>query len=274
MLGVLGIVAGQGDLPLQVIDACQAQNRPFFLLALEGQTPPNLVDGHPHTWVRLGAVGHAVDALRSAQVRDIVMVGGMTRPTFKELSLDFMGTKWLTTLGFKAFGDDGLLGGIVGLLEKEGFHVVGVHTIVRDLLTQKGTLGRHHPSTDQLTDIKRGWSVAKILGQVDVGQAAVVQNGLVLAVEGIEGTQALIERSVSLKRAGSKPILVKVSKPQQERRVDLPTVGPNTIDQLVAAGFGGIALEAGGTLMVHSTEVIAKADAAGLFVVGVCDGTF
>ena len=198
----------------------------------------------------------------------------MTRPTFKELSLDFMGTKWLASLGFKAFGDDGFLGSIVTLMEKEGFSVIGVHTILQDLLTQRGILGHHRPSHEDLLDIKRGWSVAKVLGQVDVGQAVVVQNGLVLAVEGIEGTKALIARSVPLKRPSTKPVLVKVSKPQQERRVDLPTIGPDTIDQLVDAGFSGLALEAGGTLMVQSAKIISKADAAGLFVVGLHDGTF
>ena len=166
-------------------------------------------------------------------------------------------------------GDDSLLKVILSETEHLGFHVVGIDTLMPELLAHEGVYGKVKPSHADQADIRQGINVAKTLGRVDVGQAVIVQRGLVLAVEGIEGTAALIKRTATLKRKGSGGVLIKVAKPQQDRRVDLPTVGPATVQAVFDAGFKGIAVESGATLLAESEKMIKLADRLGIFVMGV-----
>lgn len=269
MLSKLGILAGGGLLPVRVIDACRATGRAFFVLAFEGHTDPATVTGVPHAWVRLGAVGEALQRLREAGVKDVVMAGPVLRPSFDELRPDWRGALFLAKIGVRALGDDGILSAVVRELESEGFHVVGADDIFNGLRTPEGLCGRHTPDESAWSDIARGIEVVRAIGAVDVGQAAVVQQGIVLGVEAIEGTDALLERCGPLRRQGRGGVLVKISKPGQERRVDLPTIGVDTVSRAAAAGLRGIALEAGGTLIIDRPAVAHAADQAGLFVIGV-----
>jgi DUF1009 family protein len=160
------------------------------------------------------------------------------------------------------------LSGIIRTLEAEGFTVLGVDELLKDLVAKAGTYGKVNPDEQSRRDIERGVAVARRLGEQDVGQAVVVQQGLVLAVEAIEGTDALLARAGELRREGPGGVLVKVKKPQQEERADLPSIGPRTVAGAQAAGLSGIAIEAGGGLVIDRARVVEAADAAGLFLIG------
>jgi DUF1009 family protein len=266
---MLALLAGSGQLPYQVIAACQAINKPFVIIAFTGQTDPELVVGHPHYWTHLGAVGDIVGQLHGHGVKEIVMVGHIRRPAFSEIRLDGLGVRWLGRMGWQAFGDDGVLSSITRLLEEEGFSVIGATSLIDGLLCPPGVLGNHHPCERDYQDIARGIEVIKALGTVDVGQAAVIQQGLVLGVEAIEGTAKLLERCGSLRRTGPGGVLVKIAKPGQSHRVDLPTIGTETINQTHQANLVGIAVQTGATQILDRENVIKEANRHGLFIVGV-----
>jgi DUF1009 family protein len=264
----VGIVAGRGDLPRQLVDACRAARVDVFVLALEGEAEQQTVADVPHAWCRLAAGGAALGLLRDNDVTDLVFAGGVRRPSLASLRPDWRAAKFFARVGYRALGDDGLLSAIVKEVEAEGFRVRGAHQLL-ELLMPEGALGAHLPDSDAQADIERGVRVARTLGALDIGQGVVVQQGLVLGVEAIEGTDALLRRCIELRREGPGGVLVKVEKPEQERRMDLPTIGPDTITAAREAGLRGIAVEAGATLVLDRDEVIRQADAAGLFVVGI-----
>ena len=265
----LGILAGGGDLPARVIDACRSAGREFFVIALEGQADAATVEAVPHAWVPLGAAGKTIELLHQAGVNEVVMAGGVRRPSLKTLRPDLRAAKILARVGTRVGGDDALLKGITAELEGEGFRVIGPDHILDDLLADTGVYGAVEPDAAARGDIGRGVEVVRGLGHLDIGQAAVVQHGVVLGVEAIEGTDALIARCRTLHGDGPGGVLVKISKPGQERRVDLPTIGVATVEAAAAAGLRGIAVEAGGALVVDREATVAAADRAGLFVVGI-----
>ncbi len=265
----LGIVAGNGVLPGRVIDACRQRGRDYFVLAIEDQTDPEVTRGSPHAWVRLGALGRTFHILRDEDVSDLVLAGPIRRPSLGELKPDLMGMRLLGRVGASVFGDDGLLSAVVRQCEEEGFRVVGVDEVVGGLLAPVGGLGRLEADDGASADIERGVEIVRTLGALDVGQAAVVQQGVVLGVEAVEGTDALLERVAGLRLEGPGGVLVKIVKPQQNRCVDLPTIGSGTVRGAAAAGLRGIAVEAGGTLVIDRDAVARAADEAGLFVVGI-----
>lgn len=265
----LGILAGGGELPARLIEVCRARGREVFVLAFEGQTDPATVSGVDHAWTRLGQVGTAIKALHDAGVTELVMIGPVGRPALSELRPDLHGVRFLARVGAASLGDDGLLRAVIGELEREGFRVIGADDVLNDLLAPAGPYGALTPDQDAERDIARGIAVARALGGVDVGQAVVVQQGIVLGVEAVEGTDRLLERCAGLCREGPGGVLVKLKKPHQEARVDLPTIGVETLRAAAAAGLRGIAVEAGGTLIIDRDALAAAADEAGLFVVGV-----
>ena len=269
MAAKLAILAGGGSLPARLAHAARGAGREVAMVAFEGHTEPAAVAGLPHLWTRLGAVADIFAFLRREQVAELVFVGPIRRPAFSEIRPDWQGAKILAKIGGRSLGDDGLLRALSAILEEEGFRVVGVHEILEGLLAPAGPLGALAPDAAAEADIARGIEVARALGRLDVGQATVVQQGLVLGVEGIEGTDALIARCGTLRREGPGGVLVKLKKPQQDRRLDLPTIGVATVENAAAAGLRGIAIEAGGALVMDRAEAVAAADRLGLFVVGI-----
>jgi DUF1009 family protein len=265
----LGILAGSGELPLRLIDACRATGRPVFVLALEGAANPENFSSTPHATVRLGAGAEGLRQLRENRVEELVMAGPVRRPTLASLRPDWRAAKMFARIGLRALGDDGLLSAIIREFEIEGFRVVGAHEILGSLLAPEGPLGAIAPDAQARADIERGLEVARALGGVDVGQAVVVQQGIVLALEAGEGTDAMVERAGRLQGDGPGGVLVKAAKPGQERRADLPTVGVATVGACARAGLRGLAIEAGMALVIDRAAVSAAADAAGLFVVGI-----
>jgi DUF1009 family protein len=266
----LGLVAGGGAVPLQVAAAAQAAGRDVFTVVIEGWADPADYRHLPHLAIRLGAAGQAIEVLRARGIRQLVMCGAAKRPSFLSIRPDAGMARLLLKIGRAAWqGDDGLLKAVVRVLEEEGFEILPAQAILRDILPKAGRLGAVAPEAMALEDIRRGIAVVQALGAVDVGQGAVVQQGLVLGVEAIEGTDALLARCAGLRREGPGGVLVKLVKPGQDRRLDLPTVGPATIAGAAAAGLAGIAIEAGGTILVDRAATIAAADAAGLFLLAI-----
>jgi DUF1009 family protein len=267
----LGIIAGGGPLPGLVAEACRAEGRPFHILALKGHADPAVIGELPADWIRMGEAGSGFELLRKAGVVELMMIGPVRRPTLLELAPDFRTTRFFARVGLKALGDDGLLRAVVREMETEGFRVVGVDEVLAGCLAPAGLFGRLAPDAQAEADILRGFEVANGLGALDVGQAVVVQQGIVLGVEAVEGTDALIRRCAGLKREGPGGVLVKVKKPGQDRRFDLPTIGLATVNEAAAAGLRGIAVEAGGSLVLGREAVGAEGDRLGVFVMGVAD---
>lgn len=265
----LGILAGSGELPVRLRDHCLTRGRDVFVVAFNGHADPGVVEGVEHAWIRLGNAYGAVKTLRDAGVRELVMAGGIQRPSIKELRPDFQTLKFMTKVGPAGLGDDGMLTAIIGQLEKEGFQVVGADDVLGDILVTKKVYGLVEPDAQAWADIERGVGVARALGAQDVGQSVVVQQGFILGVEAVEGTDALIKRCAELRRSGEGGVLVKVKKPQQERRADLPTIGLTTVQNAADSGLRGIAVEAGGALILDEDAVRRAADEAGIFVVGI-----
>lgn len=264
----IALFAGRGDLPRQLISVFQSQNRPFVILAFKGQTDEDLVKDSVHLWLHLGEVGRATRFLKDHKICEVVMAGTMSRPSLSDIRPDWEGVKWLSKVGSRALGDDSLLKHVIGMIEEQGYRVIGPDDILQDLLSPEGLLTPLEPDEQAWYDIKRGIEVLSALSAVDVGQAVVVQEGLVLGIEAIEGTQALLERAGGLKRAGQGGVLIKMAKLHQDQRVDLPTIGLETIQQVVQAGLRGIAIEAGRSLLLNREEVLDSAQRENLFIIG------
>ncbi|MCL1827558.1 MAG: UDP-2,3-diacylglucosamine diphosphatase LpxI, partial [Candidatus Cloacimonetes bacterium] len=191
------------------------------------------------------------------------------RPSFSELSPDFEGVKLLAKLAFTKVSDDVIFRAIIEEIEKRGYRVISVQEAVPEILFHEGIYGSVTPTEQDMSDIERGITVAKALGTVDVGQSVVVQEGMVLAVEAIEGTDMLLSRAATVKRKGKDPVMVKIIKPGQETRVDFPVIGPATAEQLIKYGIKGLAVEAGGILIIQQRTVIEMANKAGIFIIGI-----
>lgn len=265
----LGIIAGGGLLPKRLIEDCRAKKRPYAVVALKKNASADTVRGEECLWVRLGEAGKAFNYLKEQGVDEVVLIGFVKRPSLFELRPDWLTAKFLAHIGFKAFGDDNLLSLVISFLEQQGLKFVGIHEVLDGLTAPEGVFGKISPDEQALADIKRGVQVAKGVGALDVGQSVVVQQGIVLAVEAVEGTDAMIGRCKKLKREGLGGVLVKMKKPAQEQRADLPTIGTRTLVNAKKAGLRGVAVQAGYTLIVDRDALTKKADDLGLFIIGI-----
>lgn len=269
----LGIIAGGGELPCAIAESARESGRGVFVLALSDD---EWIGAWPHERVALGEAGKAFKALRAAGCEEVVLAGKLARPKFRDLKLDAKAMLVAPRIIAAARqGDDALLRAVSGLFEREGFRIVGAHEAAPGLLAPAGVLGRIKPSSDDEEDIAQACKIVRAMGALDVGQAAVVCEGLTLAVEAAEGTDAMIARVGELpehlrgtaeKRRG---VLVKAVKPIQDRRTDLPVIGVRTVRNAAAVGLAGIAVEASGALILSKNAVIAEADRLGLFLVGI-----
>ena len=265
----LGILAGGGPFPGRVAQAALNTGRAGFIVGFDGFAEAAVIGGFPHAFVRLGAAGQMLQLLRNRGCRDLVLVGPVRRPSLLTLRPDAEGLRIVARIGRAAFaGDDGLLAAVVRVLAEEGFHVIGAHEILAEALAPGGLLGCAQPDAQAASDIARGVDVVRALGGVDVGQACVVQLGCVLAVEAVEGTDLMLARAAGLAQPGPGGVLVKLVKPGQDRRADLPTIGPRTVEGAHAAGLRGVAFEAGGTLVTDLAACVAAADRLGVFLLG------
>jgi hypothetical protein len=273
--GPLGIICGSGSIPLAVAAAVERRGRRVMLFALRGFVDARAVAAYPHRWIAIGQFGRFRRLARAEGCRDLVLVGGLVRPAIRQVRLD-----WATLVEMpriiRAFrgGDDHLLTGIGRILEGDGFRVLGAHEVAPDITAPSGALGRHRPDAGSAADIARGFEMLAAMSPFDVGQAVVIGKGHVLAVEAAEGTDAMLQRVAALREAGriSLPrgvgVLVKAPKQRQDRRFDLPSIGPDTVLHAAQAGLAGIAVVAAGTIVAEPQRLVEAADANGLFVLG------
>ena len=275
MSGALGIIAGGGELPRAIAHSARDGGRDVFVLAINGTTD-EWAREFPCEWMSLGEPGKAFKAFRAHGCSDITLAGKIQRPRFADLRLDTKGMMIAPRVIAAALkGDDALLRSLVDMFEREGFRVVGAAEAAPDLIAKAGVMGCVRPTPENEADIAHALKVARALGALDVGQAAIVCQGLTLAVEAAEGTDAMIARVTALpehfRGSGGKlrGVLVKAPKPIQDGKTDLPVVGVQTIQNVHSVHLAGIAVEAGGALIVDRTAVIAEADRLGVFLVGV-----
>jgi DUF1009 family protein len=277
----IAIVCGAGSLPFTVSEAAMKQGRKVLLFALRGWADPQRVAAYPHQWIRLGAYGRFRRLARAAGCRDVVLIGSLTRPTIPQLWPDFGTLMILPRLArlFKG-GDDHLLSGLGDILHEDGFHLLGPHEIAPSITMPKGMLGRSQPNDRDRADIARGLALLRATGPFDVGQAVVVADQRVLAVEAAGGTDEMLLHLAELRQRGrvrspaNVGVLVKAPKPEQDQRVDLPSIGPQTVEHAARAGLAGVAVVAGSVVVAEPDRIASAADRAGIFVAGVgADGT-
>jgi DUF1009 family protein len=275
--GPVAIICGGGTFPQVVAEGVMRQGRRPILFALRGFADPNVVERFPHHWMKIGQVGWFLKTARSEGVRDVIMIGSLVRPAISQLALD-----WRTLLVLprviRAYygGDDHLLSGVARIFEQHGFRLLGAHEVAPDILVPEGALGVRTPDATDCVDIERGFALLRAIGPFDVGQAVVLSNNRVLAVEAAEGTDRMLEHVAELRRTGrirdgKGGVLVKGPKPGQDHRFDLPSIGPRTVEGATQAGLNGIAVIAGGTIVAEPQALIDAADKAGLFVIGMRD---
>jgi len=272
----IALVCGGGALPGAVAEAITRRGLRPVMFAIRGWADPKMVEPYAHHWVALGQLGRFLRLARAEHCHEAVLIGALLRPPLSELRLDWYTLRLMPSM-IRIFrgGDDRLLSGMARLSERAGLRIIGVADVAPEVLMPGGVLGRHQPTARDRADIARALDMIAALGPFDVGQAAVIANNHVLAVEAAEGTDNMLNRLVELRaqrRVTSAPgtgVLVKAPKPDQDRRFDLPAIGPRTVANVARAGLGGIAVTAGSTIVAEPAETIAAADRSGIFLVGV-----
>lgn len=272
----LALVCGGGSLPLTVADAAAGQGRKAVLFLLRGVADPALATRYPHHWLYIGQGGRFIRQARAEGCRDIVFIGSLVRPTIWQMRLDFWLLRRLPTL-LAAFrgGDDHLLSSAARVLEREGFRLVGAQDVAPDILMPEGALGSVQPSEGDREDIAFGLDYLNATGRFDVGQGVVVAGRRILAVEAAEGTDLMLERVADMRKTGrvrspkGRGVLVKAPKPGQDRRFDLPAIGPRTVEGVARAGLAGMAVAARSSIVAEPEKLVVEADRAKVFVVGV-----
>jgi DUF1009 family protein len=271
----VGLIAAGGAMPFAVADQLAARGIRPVLFAIKGACDAAKVERYPHHWISVGQLGRATRLFREEGCRDLIFIGSLVRPALSEIRFD-LGTLRAIPQIWASFrgGDDHLLSGIGRILEQDGFRMVGIRDVAPDVLMPEGRIARAAPDPAATADIARGQEVLRALGPFDIGQAVVVIDGHVVAVEDIEGTDGLLARVARLRAEGrirakaGRGVLVKAPKSGQDLRFDLPTVGAKTIEGAAKAGLAGIAIIAGHTIAAESQAMIEAADKAGLFVQG------
>lgn len=278
MRGKLALIAGGGALPLSVAARCEAEGRPVFVVRLAGFADPHLAH-YPGIDAGMAEIGRILSAMKKADCKAVCLAGLVNRPDFRTLKPDFKGATLLPGIIKAATqGDDALLRKILSVFEAEGFTVEGADDILGGETLPAGALGAVQPTAEQLLDLKKALHVAEKSGELDIGQGAVVCEGLVLAVEAQEGTDAMLVRVAGLPAdlRGSpgdrKGVLAKAPKPIQDLRVDMPVIGARTVELAAAAGLAGIGGVAGRLIVIDRPAIIEAADRLGLYVWGEISG--
>jgi DUF1009 family protein len=275
--GPVAIICGGGSLPFAVAEAVERGGRPVVLFPVRGWADPAEpgFNRYRHHWVHLGGLGRFRRLARNEGCRDLVMIGNAIRPAIHELRFDWV-TLRLVPRAIRMFkgGDDRLLSGVAKIMEELGFRLLGAHEVAPEILVQEGPLGLIKPDAAHAEDIARGFELIATIAPFDIGQAVIVANNRVLAVEAAEGTDHMLDRIAALRAEGrlrvpdKTGVLVKSPKPAQDRRIDLPSLGPRTVEKAANAGLAGIVVAAGEAVIAEPLRVAEAADRAGLFVVG------
>ncbi|MFQ5621908.1 MAG: LpxI family protein [Paracoccaceae bacterium] len=272
--GGVAIISGRGALPRLVAEACAERRINYRVVGFEGAAP-GWAAAHPFIPAVIEKVGKLFSDIRQAGCSSITFAGGMARPRLNPLRLDGKGIKVAAAmLPAMKQGDDATLRKLAATVEAEGFTVIAPHEFLGSLVAPPGVLGRHEPTAEDRADAERAAAIVAALGAVDVGQAAVVAQGICLATESIQGTDRMLAFVADTAAAfrpdpkGAGGVLFKAPKPGQDRRVDFPAIGPDTVRAAAGAGLAGIAVEAGGVLVLGLGETVSEADRLGLFLWG------
>lgn len=278
--GPVAIICGGGSFPFTVADALIRQGRRAILFALHPFADAKAVERYPHYWWRFGQLGYLVRTARNEGCRDVIFIGTVVRPAIREIRLDWMTLRLMPRIIRQFYGgDDHLISGIARIVEDQGFRLMGAHEVAPEILMPEGPFGTRRPSPRDEADIARGVEVLHATGPFDIGQAAVVAGNHVLALEAAEGTDQMLERIIELRKSGriraseGTGVLVKAPKPNQDRRFDLPSIGPRTVEGVKRAGLAGIAVRARETIVAEPERIVEIADRSGIFVVGFGGGT-
>lgn len=269
----VAIICGGGAFPAAVADAVLAQGRAVYLFLVKGFADPAL-ERYPHEWVKIGALAKFVASSRKHGAKDIVIIGSSVRPRLSQIGFDWRSALLLPRLARMFLGgDNSLLSGVAKIFEENGLTVRGAHEVAPQILMPEGLATRLSPNAQEHEAIEIGRGLLRAIDGFDVGQAVVVAGKRIVAIEGAEGTQGLLARVEEMRRNGRlrlaarEGVLVKLPKPSQDRRLDLPAIGNDTIAQAKAAGLTGIAVEAHGSIVLDAQKFVEAAEEAGLFVV-------
>lgn len=272
-IGRLGILAGGGGVPREIADSAAARGLPVSIVAIDGEADADFAP-HPVTVVNWGQIGAMVRALKSAGVTDLVIVGRVHRPELTKLKPDLGFFRYLPKLLriVASGGDDSVLRRVVRFFEQQGLRVIGPGDAAPEIVVHEGPFGRERAAPEDAADIAKGLAIIRALGPYDIGQCVIVRSGRVIAIEGVEGTDRMLARGAQASGSDdNRGVLIKRSKPTQDLRVDMPAIGPATIDGVCAAGLAGIAVEAEKVLVADRAETLRRADADRIFVEGVVD---
>jgi DUF1009 family protein len=269
---IVGLIAGNGEIPYQIIDACIKKHIPIFPIFLEGEAEVKnyKLSQTPYKQFKIGQVGHILEYFKENSVTDIVIIGGIKRPNLTSLKVDLTGAKLLAKLlKHKILGDDKLLRTVAEFIEGHGFRVISPQAILASAITLPEGVIVHSNNDINMDDIRTGLEAARTIGLLDIGQSVIVEDGLIIGVEAVEGTDKLIKRCKDLLKSTKKAILVKAHKPNQDTRLDMPTIGPDTIENAHLNGLTGIAIEAENVFVVDYEKVVEKARELGVFLIAV-----
>jgi DUF1009 family protein len=268
MATTIGLIAGGGRFPILFAESARRAGHRVVAVAHRSETDPALAETvDAITWVKLGQLGRVLEALREGGAHQSVMLGAITKKRFfSDAMLDATGLKLLARIAVRS--DDNLLRAMARFLDEEGVPITDPTPFLADRLAREGVLGRHRPSEEEEADARYGLTLARGIGRLDLGQTVVVKDRVVLAVEALEGTDACIRRGGELASSGG-VVVVKAVKPNQDRRFDLPAVGPDTVEALIAAKARVLAVEAGATLVMDLDRMVEKADRAKIVLLGV-----
>lgn len=276
--GPLAMICGGGSLPMAVADFVRAQGREVVLFPLVGAADGLPVERYPHHWIYIGQISKFIRLARAAGCRDVVLIGAVIRPSPWQTRFGLRDLAMLPR-ALRAFrgGDDHLLTSMARLLEDVGFTLRGAHDVAPQILAPQGVMGGVQPSEADRADIAFGMAYLDAASPYDIGQAVVVANRHILAIEAVEGTDQMLTRVAELRgngriRAAKGGVLVKAPKRGQDRRFDLPSIGPQTVAGVARAGLAGIAVVGGATIVAEADKIVAAADSAGVFVIGLPPG--
>jgi hypothetical protein len=278
--GPLAMICGGGSLPLAVAESVTKGGRRVVLFGLRGSAERATIERFPHHWIYIGQLGRFFRTARAEGCREIVFIGSLVRPSIWQVHPNLWDFRFLMQ-ALAAFrgGDNHILSSMGRLLEGQGFILRGAHEVAPEILVPEGALGANQPSERDQADSALGIDYLRATGQFDVGQAVVVAGKHIVAVEAIEGTDHMLARVAEmrangrLRSAAGTGVMVKAPKPGQDRRFDLPSIGPQTVENVARAGLAGIAVVAGSTIIAEPDEMVKAADRAKIFIVGLPAGT-
>ena len=266
----IAVIAGKGWLPRHVFDGCKEKGIECKIIAVKDQFSEDIFSGLDYEVFPVHAIGKIIKRLRSLEIKHVVLAGAVKRGNITKLLLDMKGSKLFAMIMKAGLNDNAVLTAIIAFLEAEGFSIVQPEYFATSIIAHSGFLTKVKPDAASFSDIRKGTEVLRAIAKFDVGQALVIQNGLVLGVEAAEGTDELIRRCGLVQQKNEDMcILIKVCKPNQDKRVDLPCMGEDTIKNLHEYNFKGVVLESGSTLILNKEKAIEEADSKGIFIYGI-----